>query len=39
MDSNFKFPSGIPMNGATHAAEDVGVFASGPYSHVRIGLF
>lgn len=35
MESSFRQPAGVPMDEGTHSGEDVGVFASGPYSHVR----
>lgn len=35
MDPRFRQPAMVPKDEETHAGEDVGVYASGPYSHVR----
>lgn len=34
MEPKFRQPSTVPMDEGTHSSEDVGVFVSGPYSHV-----
>lgn len=34
-DPHFKQPSTVPEIEETHSGEDVGVYASGPYAHVR----
>ena len=34
MEPSFRPPSIAPMDEGTHSGEDVGVFVSGPYSHV-----
>ncbi len=39
LDPRFRQPSLVRDEEATHAGEDVGVFASGPYSHVRKSIF
>ena len=39
MDLNFKQPAAVPMDEGTHSGEDVGVYASGPFSHVFFKLF
>jgi alkaline phosphatase len=36
MDPRFRQPSMIPKEEETHAGEDVGVYAKGPYSHVSL---
>lgn len=33
------YPSTIPMGTETHGGEDVGVFASGPWSHLFTGVY
>lgn len=33
-DPHFRQPSTVPEDEETHAGEDVGVYASGPWSHV-----
>lgn len=35
MEPTFRQPSSVPMDEGTHSGEDVGVFVSGPYSHVK----
>ncbi|CAH1734438.1 unnamed protein product [Chironomus riparius] len=39
MEPTFKQPSAVPMDEGTHSGEDVGVFASGPYSHLFTGVY
>lgn len=34
MEPSFRQPATVPMDEGTHSGEDVGVYASGPYSHV-----
>lgn len=34
-DPYFRRPATVPEEEETHAGEDVGVYASGPYAHVR----
>lgn len=34
LDAKFRQPTTVPESEETHAGEDVGVYASGPYSHV-----
>ncbi|CAF3752267.1 unnamed protein product [Rotaria sordida] len=36
-DTEYRWPAAIPMVEATHAGEDVAVFAQGPWSHLFIG--
>lgn len=38
LDPLFRQPTTVPEEEETHAGEDVGVFASGPFSHVGIIL-
>ncbi|XP_050414004.1 alkaline phosphatase isoform X1 [Patella vulgata] len=35
---DFKFPAAVKMPSETHAAEDVGIFATGPMSHLFHGV-
>ncbi|KAI4455923.1 alkaline phosphatase [Holotrichia oblita] len=37
-DKDLKYPSLVPMDSATHSGEDVGIFASGPWSHLFVGF-
>lgn len=39
MSSDFQQPSTVPMTEETHAAEDVGVYASGPQAHLFSGVY
>lgn len=34
LNAKFRQPTTVPDSEETHAGEDVGVYASGPYSHV-----
>lgn len=34
--SQFRQATGVPEEEETHAGEDVGVYASGPFSHVKL---
>lgn len=36
--SGFTHPSQIPSSMGTHAADDVGIFARGPHSHLFSGV-
>ena len=36
MEPNFRYPAGVLMDETTHTGEDVGVYSSGPYSHVSV---
>lgn len=36
LNPEFQQPSLVPDAEETHAGEDVGVYASGPYAHVNI---
>jgi len=38
-DPTFRRPSTVPEEEETHAGEDVGVYASGPYSHLFTGVY
>ena len=38
MDPSFRQPSTVPEAEETHAGEDVGVYASGPYAHVSLEM-
>lgn len=35
----FRFPSTRPLSSETHGGDDIGVFASGPYSHLFSGVY
>ncbi|ALC43149.1 CG10592 [Drosophila busckii] len=37
--ADFEFPATVPLNSETHGAEDVAVFASGPYEHFFVGNY
>ena len=37
MNPKFRQPTTVAEDEETHAGEDVGVYAVGPYSHVSIG--
>lgn len=37
--SKFMFHSTVPLNAETHAGDDVGVYASGPWSHLFLGNY
>lgn len=39
MNNNFRQPATVPLTSETHSAEDVGVFASGPQSHLFTGVY
>lgn len=36
MDTGFRQPTTLPKEEETHSGEDVGVYASGPFSHVKL---
>ncbi|XP_023294227.2 membrane-bound alkaline phosphatase [Lucilia cuprina] len=36
---NDVFPATVPLDSETHGGEDVGVFASGPWSHLFTGVY
>lgn len=36
LDPQFRQPTTVPESEETHAGEDVGVYANGPYAHVSI---
>lgn len=36
---DFKFPGTVPLDSETHGGDDVGVFASGPWSHLFVGTY
>ncbi|CRK89152.1 CLUMA_CG002913, isoform A [Clunio marinus] len=38
-DPLFMHPTTVPLNEATHAGDDVGVYAIGPYSHLFTGVY
>lgn len=38
-DRNFRFPGTVPLSTESHAGEDVGVWASGPWSHLFTGNY
>ncbi|XP_016982955.1 alkaline phosphatase [Drosophila rhopaloa] len=38
-NAEFAFQATVPLSSETHGAEDVGVFASGPYEHLFTGNF
>uniref|UniRef100_A0A1L8EGC8 alkaline phosphatase n=1 Tax=Haematobia irritans TaxID=7368 RepID=A0A1L8EGC8_HAEIR len=38
-DPKYKFMATIPLSSETHGADDVGVFASGPYAHYFTGNY
>lgn len=38
-DPGAYYPSTVPMGTETHGGEDVGVFASGPWSHLFTGVY
>ncbi|XP_073841579.1 alkaline phosphatase 9 [Musca autumnalis] len=38
-DANDVFPATAPLSSETHGGEDVGVFASGPWSHLFTGVY
>lgn len=35
----FAFQATVPLSSETHGAEDVGVFASGPFEHLFTGNY
>lgn len=35
----YAFPSTVPLELETHGGDDVGVFASGPWSHLFTGVY
>ncbi|GLV40785.1 Alkaline phosphatase 1 [Carabus blaptoides fortunei] len=37
-DKNYEFPSLAPLNSETHGGDDVGIFASGPWAHLLVGV-
>lgn len=39
MSNKFRQPTTIPLSQETHSAEDVGVYASGPQSHLFSGVY
>lgn len=36
---SFTFPATVPLDSETHGGDDVGVFASGPWSHLFTGNY
>lgn len=36
---NAQFPSTVPLSSESHSGDDVVVYASGPWSHLFIGVF
>lgn len=34
-----QFPSSLPLEDETHGGDDVGVYASGPWSHLFTGVY
>lgn len=36
---DFRFPATLPVESETHGGEDVGVYASGPWSHLFTGTY
>lgn len=38
-DFNTKYPAMVPVESETHGGEDVGVYASGPWSHLFVGNY
>jgi alkaline phosphatase len=39
MSNIFRQPTTIPLSQETHSAEDVGVYANGPQSHIFSGVY
>lgn len=39
MKTSFRQPATVPMDEGTHSGEDVGVYASGPWSHFFTGVY
>lgn len=35
----YMFSSTVPLNAETHAGDDVGIYASGPWSHLFLGNY
>lgn len=38
-DLNYRQAGAVPINSAAHAGEDVGIWASGPFSHLFTGVY
>ncbi|XP_055599306.1 membrane-bound alkaline phosphatase-like [Uranotaenia lowii] len=36
---SLQYPATVPLDSETHGAEDVNVYASGPYSHIFVGNY
>ncbi|CRK92143.1 CLUMA_CG005728, isoform A [Clunio marinus] len=39
LDPKFRQPTTVPEDDETHAGEDVGVYANGPFSHIFTGVY
>lgn len=39
IQQDYEFPSTVPLESATHGGDDVGVYASGPWSHLFSGVY
>ncbi|KAL7015736.1 hypothetical protein ACKWTF_016637 [Chironomus riparius] len=39
MNPSFRQPVSVPMDEGTHSGEDVGVYSSGPWSHLFTGVY
>lgn len=37
-DKDYEFPATAPLSLETHGGDDVGIFASGPWSHLFSGV-
>jgi alkaline phosphatase len=37
-DNNFRYPATLPKDSESHAGEDVGLYANGPWSHLFTGV-
>lgn len=37
-DPDFLYPATVPLDSETHGGEDVGVYASGPWAHLFVGM-